>query len=111
MEIKYYSQYIPVIDAFLKSSSTQTLNEPAILDRGKGTNGFYGYAEATHEHVGWPVKPNPTYFKQQIPKTSPQFLTVHFNLYETKGDNIYRTTIEELTKLIDFNALKAMLDK
>jgi hypothetical protein len=110
-ELKYYSQYIPLVDEFLKKADVNELNEPAILDQVKGINGFFGFVDANHQNARWAVKPNPAYFDASLSKSAPQFFTVHFNIYETDGVNIHRAAMQDLLKIIDFNALKSMIGK
>ena len=55
------------------------------------------------------VKPNPAYFKKDLPKSSPQFFTVVYKI--STDDPVFVDNIEAIKKAVDFTVLKNMLGK
>lgn len=107
----FYSRTLPQLDKFLQTADAKTLSEPAIVDHIKGSEEFSGFVEAGHINARWAVKPDPEYFNPQLPKSSPQFFTVHFYVYESAEGTIHQAAMNDFLKELDFNALKAMLGK
>lgn len=106
-----YKNQIQLIDKFLQTADAGTLADPAIIDHVKGESEFYGFVDAAHPYAAWPIRPNPDYFKKELPSSSPQFLTVQFNLYTEDKETVYDVAFKELIKIIDFASLKAMIGK
>jgi hypothetical protein len=55
------------------------------------------------------VKPNPAYYRKNLPKSSPQFFTVVYKI--AHGDPVFEENIANIKKAIDFIKLKNMLGK
>jgi hypothetical protein len=55
------------------------------------------------------VKPNPAYYRKNLPKSSPQFFTVVYKI--AHGDPVFEENIANIKKAIDFMKLKNMLGK
>lgn len=111
IEQSMYGKCLAVVENILKSSDPASLQQPAIIDHIKGFNEFEGFVTEDHIYATYAIRPNPAYFNPQLPKSSPQFFTVHFRMPET-GDNLLSEKAkEDLLKAIDFTSLKNMLGK
>lgn len=111
IELGMYGKSLAVVESLLKSPDHPALQEPAIIDHIKGFNEFEGFVTEDHIYAMYAIRPNPVYFNHQLPKSSPQFFTVHFRMPET-GDNLLSEKAkEDLLKAIDFTSLKNMLGK
>ena len=55
------------------------------------------------------IKPNLAYYKKNLPKSSPQFITVVYKI--AHGDHVFEENIANIKKAIDFAKLKNMLGK
>jgi len=106
LEKKQYTKNITVVDNILKTD--KALNDPAIIDHIKGYFEFEGFVEASHHYARYAIKPNPAYFNPKLPKSSPQFMVLYYNV---DADPIFKVAREEFFKAFDFASLKAMLGK
>jgi hypothetical protein len=107
----FYEKQIPLIEKFLQTTDAKTLGEPAIIDHVKGESEFYGFVNADHPNAMWAVRPNADYFNPKLPKSSPQFFTVHFSIYKEDKETVHDVAMQDLLKVIDFASLKSMIGK
>jgi hypothetical protein len=96
------------VDKILQTSDANTLSEPAIIDHNKSYFDFQGFVDEDHDYANWAIKPNPAYFNPKLPKSSPQFMTLH---YDDLDEDIFKIGTKELLESIDFAALQALLGK
>jgi len=101
-----YTKNITVVDNILKTD--KALNEPAIIDNNKSYFEFEGFVEASHIYARYAIKPNLAYFNPKLPKSSPQFMVLYYNI---EADPVFKAAREEFFKALDFANLKAMLGK
>jgi len=111
IEKKVYSKSMQVVENILTSTDAAALNEPAMVDHVQGFDDFKGFAKEGDLYGMWVIKPNTDYFNTQLPKSSPQFFTIHVKMAESDGDVIGKTAQDELFKALDFASLKSMLGK
>ncbi|MBN8575861.1 MAG: hypothetical protein J0L66_02920 [Cytophagales bacterium] len=110
-ELSMYGKSLAVVEGILKSSDSQALQQPAIIDAIKGFDQFEGFVNEDHMYAMFAMRPNPAYFNAQLPKSSPQFFTVHFSIGEFENNLLAEKAKEDLLKAIDFTVLKNMLGK
>ena len=106
-EKDYTNQYIHNVNEYLKKPEDE-LNQPAIgmwndeerFEKfvAEGTNGSF-----------IAVVPNLSYYRPNLPKSSPQFFTVIYKI--AAGDPVFEDNISAFQKAIDFSRLKNMLGK
>lgn len=102
-----YTKNLAVVDKILLSDE-KTLSEPAIIDRIKGYFDFQGFVAPDHIYSSYVIRPNPAYFNAKLPKSSPQFMSLYFDIPD---EPIFKMANEEFLKALDFSALQAMLGK
>lgn len=106
-EQEYTNKFIKNINEYLKKTDAE-LNEPAICMWNEEER-FEKFAEEGSRGSFIAVKPNPLYYKKDLPKSSPQFFTVVYTV--SAGDTVFMANIEAIKKAIDFTSLKIMLGK
>lgn len=89
-------------------TTEEELSKPAIAmwNDEERFNGFV--AEGTKGSF-LAVKPNLSYYRKSLPKSSPQFFTVVYKISE--GDPVFEDNIAAIKSAIDFSVLKNMLGK
>lgn len=102
-----YTKNQAVVEKILLSDE-KTLSEPAIIDRIKGYFDFQGFVAADHIYSSYVIRPNPAYFNAKLPKSSPQFMSLYFDI---PTEPIFTMAYEEFFKALDLAALQAMLGK
>lgn len=106
-EKAYLDQYFKNIDAYLKKPEAE-LSKPAICNWNEEER-FEKFVEEGSRGSFIAVKPNLAYFRQKLPKSSPQFFTVVYKI--AHGDPVFEENIEAIKKAVDFAALKNLLGK
>jgi len=106
-EKTYFQKYFDSIGDYLTKPETY-LNQAAIC-MWNDEERFAGFVEEGTPGSFMAVKPNLAYFKKNLPKSSPQFLTVVYDI--SLGDPVFEQNIAAIKKAIDFAALKNMLGK
>ena len=106
-EKAYLDQYFKNIDAYLKRPEAE-LSKPAICNWNEEER-FEKFVEDGSRGSFIAVKPNLAYFRQKLPKSSPQFFTVVYKI--AHGDPVFEENIEAIKKAVDFAALKNLLGK
>jgi hypothetical protein len=104
---KYAQKYFDRINEFL-SRSEDELSKDAIC-MWNDEERFEGFVEEGKSGSFIAVKPNLSYFKKNLPKSSPQFFTVIYKL--SHGDPVFETNIAAIKEAVDFAKLKSMLWK
>ena len=105
---KNYKPAFTKIETLLKKPATE-LNEHAIVKQ--DPNDYLSYL-FTDDNDGFGkilIKPNPGYFNEKIPKSSPQFFWIFIT--GSPKDNIAAKFMEDIMKAVDFATLKNMLGK
>ena len=105
---KAYSQkYFDKISEYLNQPESE-LNQDAIC-MWNDEERFNGFVEEGTRGSFIAVKPNLSYYKKNLPKSSPQFFTVIYKL--SQGDPVFEANIAAIKEAVDFGILKSMLDK
>ncbi len=103
----YHEKYLNTISEYLKKTDSD-LNQPAIC-MWNDEERFEKFVEEGTRGSFIAVKPNPGYFRQKLPKSTPQFFTVVYKI--AHGDSVFEENISNIKKAIDFATLKNMLGK
>jgi hypothetical protein len=103
----YYKTFVNNINQQLNKSDAE-LNTPAICPWNDEQR-FTGFVAEGTPGSFIAVKPNPDYYRRQLPKSSPQFFSVVYKI--SKGDPVFEENYNAIRKAIDFNSLKNMLGK
>jgi hypothetical protein len=106
-EKKYYEKFLANIDEYLKKSDSD-LDQPAICMWNEEQRFEKFVPEGTLGSF-IAVKPNLSYYRKKLPKSSPQFFTVVYKI--AHGDPVFEENIEHIQKAVDFAALRNMLGK
>jgi hypothetical protein len=105
---KAYSQkYFDKISEYLNQPESE-LNQDAIC-MWNDEERFNGFVEEGTRGSFIAVKPNLSYYKKNLPKSSPQFFTVIYKL--SQGDPVFEANIAAIKEAINLAALKNMLGK
>lgn len=105
---KAYSQkYFDNISEYLTKPEDE-LSQPAICMWNEEER-FEGFVEEGTRGSFIAVKPNIAYYQRNLPKSSPQFFTVIYEL--TQGDPVFEANISAIKEAVDFAALRSMLGK
>ncbi len=103
---KAYSQkYFDNIIEYLTRPESE-LSQPAIC-KWNDEERFEGFVEEGTRGSFIAVKPNLSYYKKNLPKSSPQFFTVIYKIGH--GDPVFEENIAAIEKAVDFVTLKNML--
>ena len=103
----FYDQYLNRINSWLNESESE-LSKPAIC-LWNDEERFTGFIEEGTKNSFIAVKPNPAYYRKNLQKSAPQFITVAFKVAGSR--TVYADNMESLQKAFDFNALRNMLGK
>jgi hypothetical protein len=106
-EKEYSQKYFDKIDEYLTKPESE-LNQDAIC-MWNDEERFEGFVEEGTKGSFIAVKPNLSYFKKNLPKSSPQFFTVIYKL--SQGDPVFEANIDAIRDAVDFGKLKSMLGK
>ena len=93
-EKAYLDQYFKNIDAYLKKPEVE-LSKPAICNWNEEER-FERFVEEGGRGSFIAVKPNPAYFRQKLPKSSPQFFTVVYKI--AHGDPVFEENMAAIKK-------------
>jgi len=101
---KYFDDKIKIIDDIWKNSSTDYLQQPAIIDDNSNFKDF-----STLEKGGrMIVMINPGYFNMQLPRYVPQFIVLYWQWDNSRAALNFKKQIEENFPI---EKLNAMIDK
>lgn len=103
----YLDKYLHNISEYLKKPESE-LNQPAIC-MWNDEERFEKFVEEGTLGSFIAIKPNLAYYKKNLPKSSPQFITVVYKI--AHGDHVFEENIANIKKAIDFAKLKNMLGK
>lgn len=103
----YLSEYLNAITAYL-GKPTAELNKIAVY-KGQEEQRFTGFAEEGSLGALIAIKPNPAYYRKNLPKSTPQYFSVVFRVSNLSP--IYTDNMNALRKAVDFSVLKGMLGK
>ena len=106
-EKEYTNKFIKNIKEYLKKPEVE-LNEPAICMWNEEER-FESFVKEGSRGSFIAVNPNPAYYKKNLPKSSPQFLSVVYKI--AAGDTVFKENMEAIKKAVDFATLKNMLGK
>jgi len=104
---KYAQKYFDRINEFL-SRPEDELSQDAIC-MWNDEERFESFVKEGTKGSFIAVKPNLSYFKKNLPKSSPQFFTVVYKL--SQGDPVFEANIAAIKEAVDFAKLKSMLGK
>ncbi len=103
----YLSQFLNNIAGYLKKPETELI-QPAVC-MWNDEERFEKFVEEGTKGSFIAVKPNPAYFRKNLPKSSPQFFSVVYKI--AHGDPVFEENIASIKKAVDFAKLKNMLGK
>jgi hypothetical protein len=104
---KYAQKYFDRINEFL-SRPEDELNQDAIC-MWNDEERFEGFVKEGTSGSFIAVKPNLSYFKKNLPKSSPQFFTVVYKL--SQGEPVFEANIAAIKEAVDFAKLRSKLGK
>jgi len=104
---KYAQKYFDRISEYLAKPESE-LSQDAIC-MWNDEERFEGFVEEGTRGSFIAVKPNLSYFRKNLPKSSPQFFTVIYKL--TRDVPVFETNIAAIKEAVDFAKLKSMLGK
>lgn len=104
---EYYNRYLKNIVDFLKRSDEE-LNKPAVC-LWNDEQSFTGFVAEGTPGSFIAIKPNPNYYRRNLPLSSPQFFTVVYKV--AAGDPVFEENMASIKKAIDFTALRKMLGR
>lgn len=105
---KEYSQkYLDNINEYLSKPESE-LSQDAIC-MWNDEERFGGFVEEGTRGSFIAVKPNLSYYKKNLPKSSPQFFTVIYKV--NQGDPVFEENMAAIKEAVDFAKLKSMLGK
>lgn len=105
---KAYSQkYFDKISEYLNQPESE-LNQDAIC-MWNDEERFNGFVEEGTRGSFIAVKPNLSYYKKNLPKSSPQFFTVIYKL--SQGEPVFEANIAAIKEAVDFAKLRGLLGK
>lgn len=106
-EKEYLQKYFNNISEYLKKPESE-LSKDAIC-MWNDEERFNGFVEEGTRGSFIAIKPNLSYYKKNLPKSSPQFFTVVFKI--AMGDPLFEANMAAIEKSVDFTKLKDMLGK
>jgi hypothetical protein len=104
---KYAQKYFDRISEHLAKPESD-LNQVAIC-MWNDEEWFEGFVEEGTKGSFIAVKPNLSYYKKNLPMSSPQFFTVIYKL--SPGDPVFEANITAIKEAVDFAKLRSMLGK
>lgn len=104
---KFYDQYLDRVNQALKKNEVE-LSRPAIVNRTEEEL-FTGFLEEGARGAYYAIRHNPAYYRKGAAKTTPQFFTIVYSVYE--ADPVYPLNINAVKRTLDLNLLKGMLGK
>lgn len=104
-EKDYVNKFLSNIAEYLKKPESE-LNKPAICMWNEEER-FEKFVEEGSSGSFIAVKPNLSYYKKNLPKSSPQFFTVVYKI--SHGLPVFEENIANIKKAVDFGKLKNML--
>lgn len=106
-EKEYFQKYLDNISEYLTKPENE-LSLPAVC-MWNDEERFTGFVqEGTHGSF-IAVKPNVSYYRKNLPKSSPQFFTVIYKI--SQGDPVFEENMAAIKEAVDFAKLKSMLGK
>jgi hypothetical protein len=106
-EKEYSQKYLDNISEYLTKPESE-LSQPAIC-MWNDEERFEGFVEEGTRGSFIAVKPNLSYYKKNLAKSSPQFFTVIYKM--SQGDPVFEENIAAIKEAVDFAKLKNMLGK
>jgi hypothetical protein len=103
----YYTPFLNSINDWLKKTDAE-LSKPAIC-MWNDEEAFKGFVEEGTKGSFIAVKPNISYYRKKLPRSTPQFFSVVYKVSE--GIPVYADNIAAIQKAVDFNTLRNMLGK
>jgi hypothetical protein len=103
-----FNKALAKIESLMKTTSGES-EQPAIVKQ--DPNDYLSFLFTTNDDPFSKVliKPNPGYFNSKLPKSSPQFIVV--NITGDEKEPVAAKVMMEVIGVLDFNALRSMLDK
>jgi hypothetical protein len=103
----YYTPFMKSIDDWLKKPEAE-LSKPAICMWNDEEN-FNGFVEEGTKGSFFAIKPNMTYYRKRLARSTPQFFYV---VYKVAGSSdVEVSNMNAIMKAVDFNILRSMLGK
>ena len=106
-EKEYFQKFLDNISEYLTKPESE-LSQPAIC-LWNDEERFTGFVDEGTLGSFFAIKPNLSYYKKNLPKSSPQFFTVVYTL--SLGDPVFEANIAAIKEAVDFAKLKSMLGK
>lgn len=106
-EKAYLDKYIRNINEYLARPESE-LSKPSVCMWNEEER-FEKFVEEGTRGSFIAVKPNPAYYRKNLPKSSPQFFTVVYKI--STGDPVFEENMANIKKAVDFARLKSMLGK
>ncbi len=106
-EKEYFQQFLDNINTYLKKPESELSKDAVCMWNDEER--FEKFVDEGTPGSFIAVKPNLTYYKKGLPKSSPQFFSVVYKTSE--GDPVFDSNIAAIKKAVDFAKLKSMLGK
>jgi len=106
-EKAFISKFLKNIDEYLKQPESE-LSKNAICMWNEEER-FEKFVEEGTKGSFIAVKPNLSYYRKKLPKSSPQFFSVVYKI--SHGDPVFEENIAKIKTAVDFAKLKTMLGK
>lgn len=103
----YFDEFKNRINEYLNKDVTY-LSEPAICDF-VDEERFKGFVTEGTPGSFFAIKPNLTYYRKNLKKSTPQFFHIKYKI--TQNDPVFEKNIAGLMKALDFEKLRSMLGK
>ncbi len=105
----FYKEFVDRVNQYLRKPDAE-LNQPAIINAGDEEK-FTGFMEEGSLGSYFAVKHHPGYYRKNLAKSSPQFFTVVFRVWEGDDVPVYVDNMNAIKKAVDFSVLRNMLGK
>jgi hypothetical protein len=103
----YYTPFMKNIEDWLKKPESE-LSKPAIC-MWNDEESFNGFVEEGIKGSFFAIKPNMTYYRKKLARSTPQFFYVVFKVAESSGVEV--DNMNAIKKAVDFKMLRGMLGK
>ena len=104
---KYVQKYFDRINEYLAKPESELIQDAICMWNDEER--FERFVEEGKSGSFIAVKPNLSYFKKNLPKSSPQFFTVIYKIEH--GDPVFEANITAIKEAVDFAKLRSMLGK
>lgn len=104
---EYFGESIRLITEMLQNKSTEELESPAVIKSTGDLSPLPSLVEIGTPNGDVLIKPNPEYYKKNLPKHAPQLISI--NLKIQHGIMVYEDVFEKISQSIDLKKFKSMI--